>query len=71
MAQEPEQPVGECDELQDWRVHGQEENINESEDQFRTLNIFTLNLLLCVIMNKQNKLFKENRLLLCSSSLQS
>ena len=34
MAQEPEQPVDECDELQDWRVHSQEENINESEDQF-------------------------------------
>ena len=33
-AQEPEQPVDECDELQDWQVHGQEENINESEDQF-------------------------------------
>ena len=36
-----------------------------------SLNIFTLNLLLCVIMNKKNKIFKENRLLLCSSSLQS
>ena len=34
LAQEPEQAVDECDELQDWRVHGQEENINESEDQF-------------------------------------
>ena len=33
-AQQPEQAVDECDELQDWRVHGQEENINESEDQF-------------------------------------
>ena len=34
QAQEPEQPVDECDELQDWQVHGQEDNINESEDQF-------------------------------------
>ena len=34
MAQEPEQPVDECDELDDWQVHGQEDNINESEDQF-------------------------------------
>ena len=34
VAQEPEQSVDECNELQDWRVHGQEDNINQSEDQF-------------------------------------
>ena len=34
MAQEPEEPVDECDAQQDWQVHGQEDNINESEDQF-------------------------------------
>ena len=34
VAQEPEEPVDECDVQQDWRVHGQEDNINESEDQF-------------------------------------
>ena len=34
VAQEPEEPVDECDAQQDWRVHGQEENIIESEAQF-------------------------------------
>ena len=34
VAQEPEEPVDECDAQQDWQVHGQEDNINESEDQF-------------------------------------
>ena len=33
-AQEPEEPLDECDAQQDWQVHGQEDNINESEDQF-------------------------------------
>ena len=38
VAQEPEVEcvnvnVDECDDEQDWRVHGQEANINESEDQ--------------------------------------
>ena len=34
VAQEPEEPVDECDAQQDLRVHGQEDNINELEDQF-------------------------------------
>ena len=34
LRQEPDQQVDECDQQQDWRVHGQEDNINESEDQF-------------------------------------
>ena len=33
MAQEPQEPVDECDAQQDWQVHGQEDNINEPEDQ--------------------------------------
>ena len=34
LPQEPDQQIDECDQQQDWRVHGQEDNINESEDQF-------------------------------------
>ena len=34
LPQEPDQQVDECVQQQDWRVHGQEDNINESEDRF-------------------------------------
>ena len=40
LPQEPDQQVDECNQQQDWRVYGQEDNINESEDGLYLKDIY-------------------------------